>query len=72
MAATAKNKKPGRNPAKEHTQKQSIGSPQGNRQQMVAEAAYYHAEQRGFMEGDELQDWLAAENEIDRMLGHGS
>lgn len=28
---------------------------------MVAEAAYYLAEQRGFCPGCELDDWLAAE-----------
>ena len=31
---------------------------------MTAEAAYYHAEHRGFKPGHELEDWLAAEAEI--------
>jgi hypothetical protein len=31
---------------------------------MVAEAAYYRAEKRGFAPGQELDDWLAAEAEI--------
>jgi hypothetical protein len=31
---------------------------------LVAEAAYYRAEQRGFTVGDELCDWLEAEKEI--------
>lgn len=35
---------------------------------MIAEAAYYHAEHRGFAPGCELDDWLAAENEIDETL----
>jgi hypothetical protein len=30
----------------------------------IAEAAYYRAEQRGFVPGYELDDWLAAEREI--------
>jgi hypothetical protein len=30
----------------------------------IAEAAYYLAEQRGFVPGHELEDWLAAEREI--------
>ncbi len=34
------------------------------RHQMIAEAAYYRAEQRFFMNGDPLQDWLEAEAEI--------
>jgi len=38
------------------------------REQMIAESAYYRARGRGFMAGDELQDWLAAEDEIDRLL----
>jgi hypothetical protein len=35
---------------------------------MVAECAYYRAEKRGFEAGYELDDWLAAEVEIDRKL----
>ncbi len=34
----------------------------------IAEAAYYHAERRGFDPGHELDDWLAAEAEIDQAL----
>lgn len=30
---------------------------------MIAEAAYYRAQQRGFAPGHELEDWLAAEQE---------
>ncbi len=37
---------------------------------MIAEAAYYRAQARGFAPGGELHDWLAAEKEIDaRLLG---
>jgi DnaK suppressor protein len=35
------------------------------RERQVAEAAYYRAERRGFEPGCELDDWLAAEAEID-------
>ena len=42
------------------------------RRQMVAEAAYFRAERRGFSSGDELTDWLAAEREVDARLGAGS
>jgi hypothetical protein len=35
------------------------------RQKMVAEAAYYAAERRGFTAGFELDDWLTAERELD-------
>ncbi|MET0658459.1 MAG: DUF2934 domain-containing protein [Steroidobacteraceae bacterium] len=34
------------------------------REAMIAEAAYYRAENRGFTPGYELDDWLAAEAEI--------
>jgi hypothetical protein len=35
------------------------------RHQKIAEAAYFKAEQRGFAPGHALDDWLAAEREID-------
>lgn len=35
---------------------------------MIAEAAYYKAEKRGFRSGDELRDWLEAKNEISGWL----
>ena len=31
---------------------------------LIAEAAYYKAEQRGFVPGYAMEDWLAAEREI--------
>ena len=34
---------------------------------MIAEAAYYLAERRGFQPGHELEDWLVAECEIQRL-----
>lgn len=34
------------------------------RHAMVSEAAYYRAQKRGFEPGRELEDWLAAEAEI--------
>jgi hypothetical protein len=38
------------------------------RQHMIAEAAYYRALQRGFQGGDSIEDWLAAEREVNRLL----
>lgn len=32
--------------------------------QMVSEAAYYRAEKRDFVDGHEMADWIAAEEEI--------
>jgi hypothetical protein len=39
-----------------------------DRYRLIAEAAYYRAEQRGFAPGAELDDWLAAEVEVDTLL----
>ena len=39
------------------------------RHQMVASAAYYRAERRGFKDGSELADWLEAGSEIEQSLG---
>jgi hypothetical protein len=39
---------------------------------MIAEAAYLRAERRGFAPGNEHEDWLAAEAEVDRLLRAGS
>jgi nitrate reductase assembly molybdenum cofactor insertion protein NarJ len=37
------------------------------REQKIAEAAYFRAKQRNFEAGRELDDWLAAELEIDSL-----
>jgi hypothetical protein len=37
------------------------------RRAMVAEAAYYLAERRGFAPGKALDDWLQAEDEIEAL-----
>jgi len=39
------------------------------RHAMIAEGAYLRAERRGFSGGDPLSDWLAAEEEVDELLG---
>lgn len=45
----------------------------GDRHELIATAAYYKAEARGFSsgDGDELADWLAAEAEIESMADVG-
>jgi hypothetical protein len=35
---------------------------------MIATASYYLAERRGFAGGYEMQDWIAAEAQIDAQL----
>lgn len=51
----------------------SAGGRKGNvpaeqRHEMICTAAYFRAEQRGFCGGDSLDDWLAAEAEVDERL----
>ena len=40
----------------------------GQRRQMIAEAAYFRAERRAFDSGDPIEDWTAAEAEVDARL----
>jgi hypothetical protein len=44
-----------------------VESPE-RRREMVAEAAYLRAQRRDFLPGHELEDWLAAEAEVDQRL----
>jgi hypothetical protein len=37
---------------------------------MIAEAAYFLAEKRGFAGGHSLDDWLAAEQEVKQAISH--
>ena len=52
-------------PQKPETAQQVTAEERWNR---IAEAAYYHAEKRGFVGGDPAQDWAEAEAEIDAQL----
>ncbi len=43
-----------------------------DRHASIAKAAYFRAEMRGFAPGHEVEDWLAAEEEVDqRLMGEG-
>jgi hypothetical protein len=39
---------------------------------MIEQAAYLRAERRGFTGGGEVEDWLAAEAEVDALLKAGN
>ena len=39
------------------------------RERLVAQAAYFRAEKRGFAPGGELQDWVEAEAEVRLLTG---
>jgi hypothetical protein len=40
-----------------------------NRLAIIAEAAYYKSEKRGFQIGHDIEDWLEAESEIAEIMG---
>ena len=44
-----------------------VGCGSNLRRAMIAEAAYYLAERRGFQPGHELEDWVTAEGEIEHL-----
>ena len=48
-----------------HLERREIPSFSESREARIAEAAYWRAERRGFTAGQELDDWLAAEKEVD-------
>jgi len=41
------------------------------RYKLIAHHAYLRAERRGFAPGNEVDDWLQAESEVDRLLRRG-
>jgi len=60
-----------RPPAPQPRPRRPLAAPSATPEQrelMIAEAAYYLAERRGFAPGSELEDWLAAESAIERLL----
>jgi len=50
--------------SQQRTHIEAIGSDKF--QNMIAERAYYKAEKRGFAAGHEIDDWLAAEQEVNK------
>ncbi|MBI5899195.1 MAG: DUF2934 domain-containing protein [Rhodocyclales bacterium] len=56
-------------PARSRAKKPTIAHEQ--RRNYIEVAAYYIAARRDFAPGDPLQDWIAAEAEIDRLLAEG-
>ena len=59
-------------PAKRARSARTTEASSGNydcpRELMIAEAAYYRAEQRGFAPGNEMSDWLEAEADVEKVL----
>jgi hypothetical protein len=44
----------------------------GQRTALISKAAYFRAQRRGFAPGHEMEDWLAAEAEVDSQLLRGA
>jgi hypothetical protein len=55
-------------PPQSRTEREPSAPTGDDRQQRIAERAYQLAEQRGFVPGGEVADWLAAEREVDAEL----
>ncbi|KAF0203024.1 MAG: hypothetical protein FD173_1879 [Gallionellaceae bacterium] len=68
--AVAIETKPTKAPAvkKATAKKKEVSVSPEHRYHMIATAAYYRAEHRGFAGGYEMQDWISAEAEIDAQL----
>jgi Protein of unknown function (DUF2934) len=60
-------------PGKPNSRATATGSvlESGAREKLVREGAYFRAERRGFSPGGELEDWVAAERDVDQMLMDG-
>ena len=56
--------KPQTNPKKRHLNEDRLA--------LIAKAAYFRSEHRGFQPGNEVEDWLAAEAEVDQRISKGS
>jgi DUF2934 family protein len=55
-----------------HTAPHEAPRPVADRYASIAQAAYFRSQHRGFKPGHEMEDWLAAEAEVDqRLRGEG-
>lgn len=52
-------------PSPERAKAHELANHSDDREERIAQRAYWHASQRGFEAGHELEDWLQAEKEID-------
>ena len=52
----------------EHSPGAPVSISPSERNQWIAQAAYFRAEKRAFAPGGELRDWLEAEAEVERRL----
>ena len=52
-------------PSPDRVKAHELANHTNDRDERIAQRAYWHASQRGFEAGHELEDWLQAEKEID-------
>ena len=74
---TARKRTPRKTPAAASARSKVAAKPAGfvgpgERNALIAKAAYFRAESRGFAPGHETEDWLAAESEVDAKLLRGA
>jgi hypothetical protein len=68
ISGTGAGSKPRRSVKQKMTQTTPMPVSDDERGRYVAEAAYFIAEQRGFVGGSAEEDWFAAEAEIERLF----
>ena len=54
--------------SKKRQESSSLDITREERWKMIAVAAYHKAEKRNFAPGNDLQDWVEAEQEVDKLL----
>ena len=64
----AKPKSSRKSPGKTKAGLKATGVDGREKRELIGKSAYYRAERRGFAPGFELEDWLAAELEIEGLL----
>lgn len=68
VVQNVKPKSSSKKPGKIKTSSKSAAVNGREKLELIGKAAYYRAERRGFIPGFELDDWLAAELEIEKSL----
>ena len=68
MPATPKNSAPAAKTAPAKAAPAGATATPAERQAMIAKAAYFIAQQRGFGGGNEAADWIQAEQQVDLVL----
>jgi hypothetical protein len=64
----AKPKSSRKTPGKTKAGSKATGVNGREKRELIGKSAYFRAERRGFVPGFEMEDWLAAENEIEGLL----